>query len=455
MVFLGNVPILVSNTAFASQFVHKTVKGLGDQDQSTIVHQFLGVIFLGARYSLALFKQSPFVFSFCAGRFRQVEVLTAMANAFYSLYSHVSRTPLQKLAPPEFSFSSPTIERTIGQRFFGNVRTEPRSPVERLKDTVSKMCLYTRGSDSTSPNYSPRKRNSMPDVAEIMENVRGDAIHDSSRRTCIQDGNVTRKVKDEKTAEKISDHEKATSAHKQRIQRWSQSGQREGPRAKGCLFKSDHSSLDFRHFQNLWDADLDVGSTKSSLLLNSSKDQDETDALAPIITYDKFSCRVVEHVHKTPSGCSKRHRISATGLSTADHMHRQDSCRETLELEPKPNIMDTKSPPAQNKNEIMVEMPATSKVLQGNPVTLHPSVTQGSPCQIMVTGWEDDDSVHPRDATEDYTYFTYPGSTVQAPSSQLNQTYLSPSNLSTSQLKQANSFELEEVFSYPYLFIDV
>ncbi|KAG7244811.1 hypothetical protein INR49_029830 [Caranx melampygus] len=103
-----------------------------------------------------------------ASRFRQVQVLTAMANAFYSLYSHVSRTPLQKLATPEFTFSSP-MERI--ERFRSSVRSEPRSPVERLKDTVSKMCLYTgspRGSDSTSPQPSPRKRSSLPDVVDIV-----------------------------------------------------------------------------------------------------------------------------------------------------------------------------------------------------------------------------------------------------------------------------------------------
>lgn len=80
-----------------------------------------------------------------------------MANAFYSLYSHVSRTPLQKLAPPQLTLSSPLAERT-GSRT--SVRSEPRSPVERLKDTISKMCLYTssRGSESASPSGSPRKR---------------------------------------------------------------------------------------------------------------------------------------------------------------------------------------------------------------------------------------------------------------------------------------------------------
>lgn len=91
-----------------------------------------------------------------------------MANAFNSLYSHVSRTPVQKLATPDFSFSSSPIERM--ERFRSSVRSEPRSPVERLKDTVSKMCLYTgspRGSESTSPQPSPKKRASLPDVDKV------------------------------------------------------------------------------------------------------------------------------------------------------------------------------------------------------------------------------------------------------------------------------------------------
>ncbi|XP_072237946.1 uncharacterized protein tespa1 [Leuresthes tenuis] len=107
-----------------------------------------------------------------ASRFRQVQVLTAMANAFYSLYSHVSRTPLQKLATPEFNFSSP-LEKI--ERFRTGLRSEPRSPVERLKDTVNKMCLYTgspRGSDSTSPQPSPRKRSSLPEVVDIVLKVK-------------------------------------------------------------------------------------------------------------------------------------------------------------------------------------------------------------------------------------------------------------------------------------------
>ncbi|KAG5836506.1 hypothetical protein ANANG_G00256040 [Anguilla anguilla] len=113
-----------------------------------------------------------------ASRFRQVEVLTAMANAFYSLYSHVSRTPLQKLAPPELSFSPSPVETKIGSRFFSNVRSEPRSPVERFKDTVSKMCLYTGPSLSRGPDpASPRKRRSLPDVVGmVIGSVRSEVL---------------------------------------------------------------------------------------------------------------------------------------------------------------------------------------------------------------------------------------------------------------------------------------
>ncbi|CAL8339078.1 unnamed protein product [Lota lota] len=113
-----------------------------------------------------------------ASRFRQVEALTAMANAFYSLYSHVSRTPLPKLTPLEPNLSLSPVEKLDRFRAIGGgVRSEPRSPVERLKDTVSKMCLYTGGtwrdSDSASPLASPRKHPSLPEVVGIvLENAK-------------------------------------------------------------------------------------------------------------------------------------------------------------------------------------------------------------------------------------------------------------------------------------------
>ena len=111
-------------------------------------------------------------FYFPAGRFRQVEVLTAMANAFYSLFSHVSRTPLPKLAAQEPNLALSPVEQL--DRF----RSEPRSPVERLKDTVSKMCLYTGGAQRDSDSASllashRRKRPGLPEVVDfVWENAK-------------------------------------------------------------------------------------------------------------------------------------------------------------------------------------------------------------------------------------------------------------------------------------------
>ncbi|XP_056461246.1 uncharacterized protein tespa1 [Gadus chalcogrammus] len=115
-----------------------------------------------------------------ASRFRQVEALTATANAFYSLFSHVSRTPLTKLAPLEPNLALSPVEKLDRFRSaVSGVRSEPRSPVERLKDTVSKMCLYTggarRASDGAcSPLASPRRRRpGLPEVVGIvLENAK-------------------------------------------------------------------------------------------------------------------------------------------------------------------------------------------------------------------------------------------------------------------------------------------
>ncbi|NXA02297.1 TESP1 protein, partial [Nesospiza acunhae] len=65
-----------------------------------------------------------------ASRFQQVQALAATADAFFCLYSYVSRTPLQSLAPPR------------------PCRDVPDSAGERLKRAVSSLCLYTAGGHS-------------------------------------------------------------------------------------------------------------------------------------------------------------------------------------------------------------------------------------------------------------------------------------------------------------------
>uniref|UniRef100_A0A4W3JYV7 ITPR-interacting domain-containing protein n=1 Tax=Callorhinchus milii TaxID=7868 RepID=A0A4W3JYV7_CALMI len=77
--------------------------------------------------------------------FLEIEALTTMANALTSLYSHVSKTPCPKIVSPhEFPFN-----------FDLNPRPEQRSPsgkaVQKLRKTVTKLCLYSASRDTESP----------------------------------------------------------------------------------------------------------------------------------------------------------------------------------------------------------------------------------------------------------------------------------------------------------------
>lgn len=74
-----------------------------------------------------------------ASRFQQVQALAATADAFFCLYSYVSKTPLQRISPSHPSWTDPGIPE---------IRIPPSqpptlSPSERLRAAVSKMCLYT------------------------------------------------------------------------------------------------------------------------------------------------------------------------------------------------------------------------------------------------------------------------------------------------------------------------
>ncbi|XP_073323838.1 protein TESPA1 [Pagrus major] len=255
-----------------------------------------------------------------ASRFRQVQVLTAMANAFYSLYSHVSRTPLQKLATPEFTFSSSPVERI--ERFRSTVRSEPRSPVERLKDTVSKMCLYTgspRGSDSTSPQPSPKKRSSLPDVVDIvLEKVKigvskkldlGECSRSNSDvdASLVMDGDKScDSGKEEQTQQTVADTETLPSGNK--------ICEMQGGK------QTDNVHADEKGVRV---ADLDSGTYRTSLAsslsgetviekdhqlpscqpeLDSAQSDTETAHLKPVVkvTYDLICPQIVESTHQAP-----------------------------------------------------------------------------------------------------------------------------------------------------------
>ncbi|NWV27609.1 TESP1 protein, partial [Origma solitaria] len=72
-----------------------------------------------------------------ASRFQQVQALAATADAFFCLYSYVSRTPLPRIAPRRPCRDIRDSPEPRG------ARPGPAQPGERLKRAVSSLCLYT------------------------------------------------------------------------------------------------------------------------------------------------------------------------------------------------------------------------------------------------------------------------------------------------------------------------
>lgn len=110
-----------------------------------------------------------------ASRFKQVQTLAVTADAFFCLYSYVSKTPVQKFTPSHMFWNcNPTDVPSI--RILAP-EAEPHSPRERLRKAISKMCLYTCPRDRLSPPPNTPKRNSLDQVVwEVMDRVRGEKL---------------------------------------------------------------------------------------------------------------------------------------------------------------------------------------------------------------------------------------------------------------------------------------
>ncbi|XP_071349675.1 protein TESPA1 [Trachinotus anak] len=403
-----------------------------------------------------------------ASRFRQVQVLTAMANAFYSLYSHVSRTPLQKLATPEFTFSSP-VERI--ERFRSSVRSEPRSPVERLKDTVSKMCLYTgspRGSDSTSPQPSPRKRSSLPDVVDIvLVKVKAGAskrldLGEFNRsnsavdvRLVVEDDKPCNSGKEEQTQQtvvdihvlqngnKICDNEmqggKQTDNHgtdENCVQSTDPDSRTHSMRTSLASSLSGETVIETDHHFLSCQAEQDSYSTQSDT---------RTAEVKPVakVTYDLICPQIVESVHQAPFCCQHTHGPKTNTLPLI--------CSET-------ESTDT-SCPGSHKPHAQSPISGTDAASSGEADTsrslpvLAPNGSHTHYC-ITVTGWEGDDASSCSLNTPDssHTSTIPPVRTCKESLNRGKSRYLNPllhRGLGdfSSNLKQVNSFELEEVHS--------
>ncbi|NXG38800.1 TESP1 protein, partial [Dromaius novaehollandiae] len=113
-----------------------------------------------------------------ASRFQQVQALAATADAFFCLYSYVSRTPVQRISPTRLVWACPDIPDIR----ISPAKPEALSPVDRLKKAVSKMCLYTSPRAEESPRGPGRghtAQGSRPSslgkvVQEVLERARGE-----------------------------------------------------------------------------------------------------------------------------------------------------------------------------------------------------------------------------------------------------------------------------------------
>nr|XP_019952392.1 PREDICTED: sperm-specific antigen 2-like isoform X1 [Paralichthys olivaceus] len=376
-----------------------------------------------------------------ASRFRQVQALTAMANAFYSLYSHVSRTPLQKLVPPELSLSSP-MEKL--DRFRSSIRSEPRSPVERLKDTVSKMCLYTgspRGSDSTSPQPSPRKRSSLPDVVDMVlvntkvgvpkkldmeEHNRSSSAVDVGLVT-DDDGSCSNgKIDTDILRNKIHRKEMHSSKQTDNTEADENIVQPADDDRKTSLeteVETDHQCLSPQAGQ---DSHFTQSDTKTDEIKTVS-----------MVTNDLICPQIAESVHQAPFCCQQTHCLETnTGTEDTDKAH-------------EPNKQAPTSDPGEDSSHTgvgLLDASSSLPVLAPNGSHTHYS--------ISVTGWEGDGpsccSLNAPDscpASNVLPVQTREGSLNDGKTQYLNPPTHQSLRIFSNNVKQVNSFELEEVHS--------
>uniref|UniRef100_A0A8C8SG73 ITPR-interacting domain-containing protein n=1 Tax=Pelusios castaneus TaxID=367368 RepID=A0A8C8SG73_9SAUR len=112
-----------------------------------------------------------------ASRFQQVEALAVTADAFFCLYSYVSKTPLQKISPAHVFWACSDIPDIRVMP----TKAEALSPVDRLKKAISKMCLYT-SPKAESPRRASRRRSSLGRVVqEVLERARGERFQFDQR----------------------------------------------------------------------------------------------------------------------------------------------------------------------------------------------------------------------------------------------------------------------------------
>lgn len=381
-----------------------------------------------------------------------------MANAFYSLYSHVSRTPLQKLATPEFTFSSSPVQRI--ERFRSSVRSEPRSPVERLKDTVNKMCLYTgspRGSDSTSPQPSPRKRSSLPDVVDVVLKSKSGATKKLDLEECDRSNSaidlrlIIDDGKEEQTERVTADTESLQSGNKF-FHEEMQDNEQTNNADPGENCDTDRMSHGVRTSLASSLSGETVIETGHQLLscqpeLDSCFTQSDTRVaeLKPVakVTYDLICPQIVECVHQAPFCCKNTHSPNTLPRISSGCESTDTSC---------PNLKGPISETNKDShtNDLASSGETTKTDASGSLPAPEPSGSY-THYSITVTGWEGDDvSLCPLNTSESGHATPVPATQTRKEFNAGERQYLKPLTHQglghpSNNLQQVNSFELEEV----------
>ncbi|XP_062493186.1 protein TESPA1, partial [Pezoporus occidentalis] len=107
-----------------------------------------------------------------ASRFQQVQALATTADAFFCLYSYVSRSPVRRLSPSCCSRAHPDIPNI----HIPTSQPGALSPVQRLKRAVATMCLYAPPRDEGNPPGPPIQPGAMGPGLEPSRWDAGDAL---------------------------------------------------------------------------------------------------------------------------------------------------------------------------------------------------------------------------------------------------------------------------------------
>nr|XP_056705506.1 protein TESPA1 [Euleptes europaea] len=111
-----------------------------------------------------------------ASRFKQVQTLAITADAFFCLYSYVSKTPIQKISPAHLFSAFPDIPDS----WHVPSKPEAESPLQRLRKAISRMCLYTLPQEggTLGPSKKPSRMSRLEQVVwEVIDKARRNRFH--------------------------------------------------------------------------------------------------------------------------------------------------------------------------------------------------------------------------------------------------------------------------------------